>query len=155
MEDRGGAWREQAAVKEDEAARDAGERPGEEAAEGGDEEGAAEWEASLPPELEVEWSFIDCDMETVSLHNLPSGLIASNLPLAVFGAEGPCRVSERAAGHLRRVGRGGGRSWGGRRAQRKAAAAPQSETRVARSGLCNSEWPQHGRLLRDCANRKD
>lgn len=54
-----------------------------------------------------EWSFIDYDMETVSLHDLPTGLIACNVPLAAFYPDGPCRVGELTGGGERRRAAGG------------------------------------------------
>ncbi|XP_020644986.2 calcipressin-1 isoform X2 [Pogona vitticeps] len=40
---------------------------------------------------DLDWSFVDMET-TMSLHDLPNALIACNLPLAVFFADGPCRT---------------------------------------------------------------
>ncbi|XP_044297701.1 calcipressin-1 isoform X1 [Varanus komodoensis] len=95
MEDRGGGWRDLEKLFEEDDGGEAAEEAGEAAAvavpkPGAGEEAEREQGAEGPPELESEWSFVD--METVSLSDLPSGLIACNLPLAVFFADGPCRT---------------------------------------------------------------
>ncbi|XP_077198746.1 calcipressin-1 isoform X1 [Paroedura picta] len=82
MEGRGAGWRDD-------------ERPcaGEEVAEGARGEAAAAAVAGAGGAApESDWSFIDCDMEAVSLQDLPSALIACNLPLGVFFLDGPCRA---------------------------------------------------------------
>lgn len=102
MEVRGGGWEEQQKPYEEEG--DQGEKRAAATAEDAkaaaavgetqpeSEEKAAEQEVEAAVELDSDWTFID--METVSLHDLPHALIACNLPLAVFFAEGPCRVGE-------------------------------------------------------------
>uniref|UniRef100_A0A8C6VLK5 Regulator of calcineurin 1 n=1 Tax=Naja naja TaxID=35670 RepID=A0A8C6VLK5_NAJNA len=98
MEDRGGGWEAQqepyeeggeqgekraAATAEDAKAAAAETQPE-------SDEKAAEQEVEAAVEVDSDWNFID--METVSLHDLPHALIACNLPLAVFFADGPCRA---------------------------------------------------------------
>uniref|UniRef100_A0ACB8FHY2 Uncharacterized protein n=1 Tax=Sphaerodactylus townsendi TaxID=933632 RepID=A0ACB8FHY2_9SAUR len=82
MDDRGGGWRD------DERPCEEGEREQAEAFEG---EVVGLAGAAAAEALESDWSFIDCDMDTVSLQDLPSALIACNLPLGVFFGDGPCR----------------------------------------------------------------
>ncbi|XP_007420240.1 calcipressin-1 isoform X1 [Python bivittatus] len=100
MEDRGGGWKEQGKPNEEEggeseerAAATAGDAEAAAAVSdtppGGDEK-AAKQEVEAAVELDSDWNFVD--METVSLHDLPTALIACNLPLAVFFADGPCRA---------------------------------------------------------------
>ncbi|KAL8190553.1 UNVERIFIED_CONTAM: hypothetical protein K2H54_055640 [Gekko kuhli] len=85
MEGRGAGWRDYEGPCEEE---EAGESEKAEA-----REAAAVVEAgAAAAEPESDWSFIDCDMETVSLQDLPSALIACNLPLGVFFVDGPCRL---------------------------------------------------------------
>ncbi|XP_061483703.1 calcipressin-1 isoform X2 [Rhineura floridana] len=107
MEDRGGGggWREQGRPYEE---KEEGKEPATTAAEEAaavavtitepedDDDKEAASEASR--ELDTEWSFVD--METVSLHDLPTALIACNLPLAVFFADGPCRTLHIGSSHL-------------------------------------------------------
>lgn len=128
MEDRGGGWEEQAKPYEEEGEQ--GEKRAAATAEDAktavavadtqpeSDEKAAEREAEAPV-VDTDWNFID--METVSLHDLPHALIACNLPLAVFFADGPCRVGEptgKASG-WEKAGRGSclslecGGGWGG------------------------------------------
>ncbi|XP_048350414.1 calcipressin-1 isoform X1 [Sphaerodactylus townsendi] len=83
MDDRGGGWRD------DERPCEEGEREQAEAFEG---EVVGLAGAAAAEALESDWSFIDCDMDTVSLQDLPSALIACNLPLGVFFGDGPCRA---------------------------------------------------------------
>lgn len=102
MDDRGGGWEEQQEPYEEEG--DRGEKTAAATAEDAkaaaavgktqpeSNEKAAEHEVETAVKLDSDWIFID--METVSLHDLPHALIACNLPLAVFFADGPCRVGE-------------------------------------------------------------
>lgn len=103
MEDRGGGWEEQQEPYEEEGGQ--GEKTAAATAEEAKAAAAAvgetqpesnvkavEREVKRTVKLDSDWIFID--METVSLHDLPHALIACNLPLAVFFADGPCRVGE-------------------------------------------------------------
>ncbi|XP_034295656.1 calcipressin-1 isoform X1 [Pantherophis guttatus] len=99
MEDRGGDWEEQQEPYEEEGGQ--GEKSAAATAEDAKAAGpvgetqpesnekAAEREVKTTVKLDSDWIFVD--METVSLHDLPHALIACNLPLAVFFADGPCR----------------------------------------------------------------
>lgn len=100
MEGRGAGWSHYERPCEEEEAEEVEKAEARADAAAVVEAGAAA--AGLTPESD--WSFIDCDMETVSLQDLPSALIACSLPLGVFFVDGPCRV-----GGLR--GRGRARGW--------------------------------------------
>nr|XP_028582953.1 calcipressin-1 isoform X1 [Podarcis muralis] len=104
MEDRGGGGRRErprageAEEGEEPAETAAGEEEEEKAAAGvtvtiTEPEGGEEDEDDDEDEAEerdTEWSFVD--METVSLRDLPTALIACNLPLPVFLPDGPCKA---------------------------------------------------------------